>query len=721
LEWGAYFWLIWNKWALESCIQVPHIIVTFDQLLADPVQTMIQIGRQLDFPYPIKPQNAADAILNFIQPSQKHWHASSASLSDRTFFHPYTQIFNFFKKCASRPKNVRMVEPLSGFSSTIECENVIDFQHTPEKAFFEQELLRLLQRKSLEISKEPLSKIVDKFSKKSVPLEKPVPENPVAKATLIIPDKAQKSSKYTKIFQGMEWQTINFRLYRTDSLKHVAFRLQPMDKPGVVRIRSIKMLNMTTGMPWWEMGSSKDFEAVQAHDMAITLPDKDDLLLMISGPGAEIAWDCRDAYVDYPTSIEIQIKVESDIDLTTLEVTDLADMLNGLLGKGRFIDALYIIDHCPGVDFSSAQNPQLMAWLIRLLLDSNRLFEAVACYEQAMIAKMEIPIPPLEIGNKLESGEFWKEAEKFYRQVVHFVPKHISALTARIRILKKLNRTDEADRVTAEALEKFKHSHWLHIDIGQGLFFKNARRSALAHFLEAQKHGADFPLWGNRAISALSRETVDLHSVKLRVPTDIVSPLVLQAIIKGNYEQDERRLAKYIIHPGDRVLELGGGIGYIACSILINVKNVEVCTVEANPALIPLIKKNLRLNNVQATVLQGLASDKEGQADFHVSENFWASSVVDIPMETSLMKLPAIDTNQLIAKFKPNKMIIDIEGGEVDLLPKLRLDAIEAIAIEVHQRFTGIKGVSKVFKTLLDQGFEIDLEESGGHVYVFKK
>ena len=543
-----------------------------------------------------------------------------------------------------------------------------------------------------------------------------------ATTAIIIQSKTERGAKYTKTLQGTNWQTIQIDLSRTDNLRHAFVRFHPIDKPGVVRIKSIKMLNMATGIPWCEMHSPEDFDILQINDMLIRLPDKTDLLLIVTGPVPEISWNCGDTYVDCPTSLEIKIKVEFDHqNLSCFNISCLANVLKELLMEGCFVDALYIYDHFPNIDIVATQDPQLIAWLIRLLLEYGRILQAAHCYVQAVIAKMELPVSPMEIGKILESNEHWEEARVFYENVIDLNKKNISAQISKIGVLNKLDHLDEAARVSAETIEKFNHSPALHIDLGLSHLINNDRQSALLHFQAAQKHSTNFPLWGNRAISALSKNNLNLFGVRLQVPPEVVSPDVLQHMIKGSYEHVERRLAKSIIQSGDRVLELGGGVGYIACTILTNIQDVVVCTVEANPALIPLIKENLRLNNCNAKVVQGLASDRDGQAVFHVAENFWASSTVNIPGRYSRQILPTVDTNQLIRNFKPNKIIIDIEGGEVDLIPKLNLQYIDALVIEVHQKFTGMSGVSTVMQALFASGFVIDLDQSGGHVYVFFK
>jgi FkbM family methyltransferase len=725
LNWGAQFWLAWNKWALESCIHLPHVTLTFDQLLADPVTTMNQIGHKLDLPYPITPQKAANSLLNITQPNEKHAHVDSAILKERTFFHPYMHIFNCFRQLASYSPDLNSVEPYPFISADSDNEDsfITDSSSTfPPLRISSSEILRLLEQQTQHIqgnkNNDPNAKQANTSHQKT---EDSIPNDLSTTATIILSNISGNLTVKNVILYTKKWQSIKTRLDISDISKQATIRFQPLPYNGIIKIKFIKVESGADSQVR-EMTTPEDFDAIYITPNTIRLPDKKNLLLTSTGREAEISWNLQeDAFGYNPKSIEILIKFQTDFNIASLDLSNISELLKDLFSQGRFTDALYIFNQCSALDFSAIQDSQLTHYLIGLLLDSGRILEAASCYEKALNAKQKNFGRPMEVGNALEKYNYLEEAEIFYRHVALSDPSNISAILARIKILYKLNRPDAASSLANQALNKFPESPLLHMELGAELLLQNERQTALQHFLLARKFGKNIPLWLSRALSALSSKIVELHDVCLRVPPDIVSTTVLRHMIMGNYEHAEKRLSRLIVQPGDSILELGGGIGYIACSILKAVKGVSMITVEANPVLIPLIKENLRLNNCQGIVIQGIASDRDGETTFHVSENFWASSTVEIPTGSSLISLATVDTNALISKFRPNKMIIDIEGGEVELIPKLHLDDIEALVIELHQRFTGSSGVSTVIRVLLEKGFEVDLDQSSKDVYLFTK
>ena len=307
-------------------------------------------------------------------------------------------------------------------------------------------------------------------------------------ATLFLPDKSGKGHPNRFELQETEWQKFHTRVYRTEHLKHAPIRFQPLNGPGVVRIASIRLLNLATDTPWWEAANSRDFEAVNSLDMAIRLPDEHHLLLVLTGDEAQISWHCGQDFRDCPTAVEIVFRVEQDIDFASVDVKELAGVLKGLLRQGRFVDAMYLFDRCPGMNFAAAGDPELLTWLIRLLDESNRLYEAATCYEQAMSAKLPVGLFPMDIGRKLEQQGAWEEAETFYDQAVRFYEQHIDVRAARVRVLRKLGRSHEAEQFSDQILNKFNKSAGLRIDLGKQRLRKTTARP-LWSFFRLRKSG----------------------------------------------------------------------------------------------------------------------------------------------------------------------------------------------------------------------------------------
>ena len=122
------------------------------------------------------------------------------------------------------------------------------------------------------------------------------------------------------------------------------------------------------------------------------------------------------------------------------------------------------------------------------------------------------------------------------------------------------------------------------------------------------------------------KETYRIGDIDLWLPDEMASPAIRSVLSSGNYEQQEAWLLSGILQPDEVVLEIGAGMGYIStfCAKHFHVK--EVHAVEANPELIPVIKRNHEINAVDVAVYNEILGPEDGEGQFYLHESFWASS-----------------------------------------------------------------------------------------------
>ncbi len=224
-------------------------------------------------------------------------------------------------------------------------------------------------------------------------------------------------------------------------------------------------------------------------------------------------------------------------------------------------------------------------------------------------------------------------------------------------------------------------------------------------------------------------EVLETQDIKVPFVNDVISPRMEQVIQKGRYESSEIRLLRKILRPRDRVLELGAGVGVVSTAAAQVTGPQGVIAVEANPGLIPVIRETHKLNGVEGIkVLNGVGvgvpTDKT--STFYLRPDFWASSL-EAPHEAEAagvkaVSVPQIDLNTILRSHKPSVFVLDIEGGELDLLPCLDLSSCRAIVIELHPKVYQLAGIGRCFDTLRKKGFAYDAKQSrGGTVVVFSR
>jgi FkbM family methyltransferase len=197
------------------------------------------------------------------------------------------------------------------------------------------------------------------------------------------------------------------------------------------------------------------------------------------------------------------------------------------------------------------------------------------------------------------------------------------------------------------------------------------------------------------------------RDVRVPVVPGVITPIIERQIRSGRYEGGEVAKTLEILQPGDRILELGGGIGYCAASLAADPRVDGLCCVEADPQLFPIIRETLRLNGVDGVHLRwgAVTGEAGGSLPFHVRRSFWASSLKAGPLPwTSRIMVPRLSLSRLIADVRPTVVLCDVEGGELDLFAGANLAGVRAVILELHPRVYGEEGTAQVLHALRQAG-----------------
>jgi len=175
------------------------------------------------------------------------------------------------------------------------------------------------------------------------------------------------------------------------------------------------------------------------------------------------------------------------------------------------------------------------------------------------------------------------------------------------------------------------------------------------------------------------------------------------------YELEERELVKKWIQPSDRVLELGGCIGVVACTTnkFLNLNENNHIIVEANPKLIPFIQKNRDLNNCKFKIEQ-VAVGHDGKAAFYFGERINGGSVCRSSSES--IEVNSVSLRNLEQKHgKFNVLLMDIEGAELKVIEDSRdlLKNYRIIMVEWHPFITAAEEIEKCRNILKDLSFSL--------------
>lgn len=216
---------------------------------------------------------------------------------------------------------------------------------------------------------------------------------------------------------------------------------------------------------------------------------------------------------------------------------------------------------------------------------------------------------------------------------------------------------------------------------------------------------------------------VSYYGCKLSMDPNLISAHIRSIIYKNSYELQEIEVLSQVLNPEDVILEIGGGMGFISVYCSKQIGSENVFTYEANPNMIPLIEKNCELNNVFPEVNNVILGGKQGETDFFIEDNFYSSSTVARSSTAKKITVKSLELSREVNRINPNFLIIDIEGGEIELIRELLLcdDNINKILIEVHPGIVGVEKINALVKSLLNDNYVIDTSIISKNVLFFHK
>lgn len=202
------------------------------------------------------------------------------------------------------------------------------------------------------------------------------------------------------------------------------------------------------------------------------------------------------------------------------------------------------------------------------------------------------------------------------------------------------------------------------------------------------------------------QDIVQLGQVRVPILPSVLSPLIINGIRKGWYEQAERKTIEAAVRSGDRVLELGGGLGVCAATAATSAQLAGLTVVEANPKLLDAIRLTMALNSVEnfELIWGAVSAETASTTRLEVGEHYWA--VKETASQASdTVEVPVIPIQRLIERINPQILICDIEGNEQHLIEVADLSGVRSFIVEFHPNVYGIQTMEVLDAKLRATGF----------------
>jgi FkbM family methyltransferase len=186
---------------------------------------------------------------------------------------------------------------------------------------------------------------------------------------------------------------------------------------------------------------------------------------------------------------------------------------------------------------------------------------------------------------------------------------------------------------------------------------------------------------------------------------------VRNGLYKRSYEAAERALVGGVLRPGDTVLEIGAGVGFVGllCARLVTAGGAagRVVSYEANSALAPVIAANYALNAAQPELRMRAITVDGAPVTFHTSDNVVSSSLYERAETQRKVTVESTALAEALAEIAPDVMVMDVEGAEADLLATGDLAPLRAAVIEMHPHIVGAQRIAALERSLAARGWQV--------------
>lgn len=314
---GHVVWFSFLHDALRNIGDHKYTLITFGQLLSDPMSTLNSLfslpglgTNEQQFSgiktsYTGRPINIdmqlSHKLLEYVQPSLKHHHASDIFEGDKETFAPYAELYdqlratNFLNKYDTRYSLNRVED---------ECFNIS--QHPPILAHHSSIIDCLLQYISQHGYKE------DHITKqtKSYNSEDSTPQLSLT-ISFPSPQNGQVISKSLSLISG-EWQKITMPVPHTEYLKNKTITIKPLNVRGCVRISALSLYNQVNNNKLWSAASDDELRQLEIKKSYLNSVHNNIIELIITSTDSEIHLPILEGLPDVPLLLEFWIKPEND-------------------------------------------------------------------------------------------------------------------------------------------------------------------------------------------------------------------------------------------------------------------------------------------------------------------------------------------------------------------------------------------------------------------------
>ena len=225
----------------------------------------------------------------------------------------------------------------------------------------------------------------------------------------------------------------------------------------------------------------------------------------------------------------------------------------------------------------------------------------------------------------------------------------------------------------------------------------------------------------------ITHQFIDYRGLSTPIRRSGMNSDVLMHLYEGIYERPEITGLSRTIRPGDRILELGAGLGIIsALAARAAGPQGRVLAYEANAALLDDTLAFFVANQITTVDLVNAVLVPEANPAprrLHLAGSFAESSLLGAqgrdPQGEVAVKAECL--SEVLASFRPDVLICDIEGAEAELLSALPPSSLRVAVVEMHPDRLSAAEIQSIHDAMAVQGLHPQTPGPGGTVVIYAK
>ena len=254
------------------------VIITYEELVADPISFLVSLGKNLDVKWPKDPCTNSRELMELVQSLCHFNRDNKPTMQEKKSYWVFEMLYQ--EICSGKWSRTFTVVGLE----------LID------------QLVNQIR-------------LNEKISERVIATEKIIGEKSTTSpySRLIFPSACDGGVEHETtplIFD--EWQHIISYMPDAAMLRENSIRYKPLNTNGTIKILTVKIVKSDNDSVIWEAKTPPEFDAFGLSGTIIRLPDLDQLLLIVTGDNAWLDFPVLKDMPDGPVRIELWVKASLD-------------------------------------------------------------------------------------------------------------------------------------------------------------------------------------------------------------------------------------------------------------------------------------------------------------------------------------------------------------------------------------------------------------------------